>query len=111
MIFKNHRKTISEKSFESAISIYEDCQESYKQNTRLEYWHAPGNTMKNLKVLLRGVQEADQENPEGDHISNKGPGPGFEPSSRDPQSLRITTTLSRHARICSHCIEIKLSPA
>ena len=30
---------------------------------------------------------------------NKGPGPGFEPSSRDPQSLRITTTLSRHARI------------
>ena len=29
---------------------------------------------------------------------NQGPGPGFEPSSRDPQSLRIATTLSRRAR-------------
>lgn len=41
----------------------------------------------------------------------KRPGPGFEPSSRDPQSLRITTTLSRRARICIHFEEIKLSPA
>ncbi len=46
----------------------------------------------------------------GRPTSNIGPGPGFEPSSRDPQSLRITTTLSRHARPSIRFWKIKLSP-
>jgi hypothetical protein len=63
MIFKKHRKTISEKSFESAISIYQDCQESSGKRAGTSTGTPSENTMKNIKVLPWEPQEADERIP------------------------------------------------